>query len=120
MKKVLLVDDEEDLLETQRMFLEEKGYEVDIAKDGIEAMERVYEKKYDIILLDITIPEMDGYQVLRMIKNEPLYKDVPVIMVTAKTLKADKFRGFETGADGYLTKPYSPEELISMVNSFIK
>lgn len=120
MKKVLFVDDEEDLLETGKMFLEEVGYEVDTAKDGLEAMEKVYENRYDLILLDITIPEMDGYQVLRMIKNEPSYKDVPVILVTAKTFKADKFRGMETGANDYITKPYSPADLISVVNSFLK
>lgn len=116
--KILLVDDEEDLAETQKMFLEEAGYKVDIAKDGLEAMEKIYENQYDLILLDIAIPEINGYQVLRMIKNEPLYKDVPVVMVTAKTLKADKFRSIETGADEYLTKPYSPDELISIVRSF--
>lgn len=120
MKKILLVDDEEDLVETEKVFLEELGYGVDIAKDGLEAMEKIYKTRYDLVLLDITIPEMDGYQVLRMIKNDSLYKDVPVVLVTAKTLKTDKFRAIETGADGYLTKPYSPQELISMVRSFIK
>lgn len=120
MKRILLVDDEEDLLETGRMFLVEVGYEVDTAKDGLEAMEKVYENKYNLVLLDITIPEMDGYQVLRMVKNEPSCKDIPVILVTARTLKADKFRGKETGADGYITKPYNPPELISVVKSFLK
>ncbi|MEW6103491.1 MAG: response regulator [bacterium] len=119
MKSILLVDDEEDLVETGKMFLEDAGYEVDTAKDGLEAMEKVYEKKYGLILLDITIPEMDGYQVCRMLKNDPSYKDIPVVMLTAKTLKADKFRGMETGADEYLTKPYTPDELISAVRSFI-
>lgn len=120
MNKILLVEDEEDLAETQKIFLEDVGYKVDIAKDGLEAMEKVYETKYNLVLLDVTIPEINGYQVLRMIKNEPLYKDIPVVMVTARTLKADKFRGIETGADEYLTKPYSPNELISIVRSFLE
>lgn len=120
MKRILLVEDEEDLLETGRMFLVEVGYEVDVAKDGLDAMEKIYENTYNLVLLDITIPEMDGYQVLRMVKNEPSYKDIPVILVTARTLQADKFRGKETGADGYITKPYNPPELISVVKSFLK
>ncbi|MEW6679676.1 MAG: response regulator [bacterium] len=120
MKSILLVEDEEDLVETGKTFLIDAGYEVDTAYDGLEAMEKIYEKRYDLILLDITIPEMDGYQVLRMLKNDPSYKDTPVVLVTAKTLKADKFRGMETGADEYLTKPYNPSELLSMVKSFIE
>ncbi|MEW6481892.1 MAG: response regulator [bacterium] len=119
MKSILLVEDEEDLVETERIFLSEAGYEVDVAYDGLEAMEKVYEKRYDLILLDITIPEMNGYQVCRMLKNDPSYKDIPVVMLTAKTLKADKFRGKETGSDEYLTKPYTPDELLSAVKSFI-
>jgi len=119
MKRILLVEDEEDLAETGKIFLEEAGYEVDIAFDGLEAMEKVYNSRYDLVLLDITIPEMDGYQVLRMIKNDPIYKDIPVIMVTARTLKADRFRAKETKADGYITKPYSPNELISCIKSFM-
>ncbi len=119
MKSILLVEDEKDLVETGKMFLSDAGYEVDTAADGLEAMEKVYDKKYDLVLLDITIPEMDGYQVCRMIKNLSSYKDIPVVMLTARTLKADKFRGLETGADEYLTKPYSPNELISTVKAFV-
>ncbi|HAW50680.1 TPA: two-component system response regulator [bacterium] len=119
MKKILLVEDEEDLVETGSFFLQSAGYDVCVARDGLSAMEAIYDKKPDLIVLDIALPEMDGYQVCRMVKNSPLYKDIPIIMLTAKTLKADKFRGIETGADKYITKPYSPEELLSTVSELL-
>jgi DNA-binding response OmpR family regulator len=119
-KKILLVEDEEDIADTTRITLEAEGYEVDVAKDGLEAVEKTYQAKPDLILLDIILPEMNGYQVCRVLKNDEKYKDIPIIMLTAKTPKSDKFRGIETGADDYLTKPYDPKVLIQKVAEFLK
>ena len=118
-KKILLVDDEIDLAETGKILLEEEGYDVYLAFDGLSAVEKVYEGRPDLVVLDISLPEMDGYQVCRVLKNDPQYADIPIIMLTARTQRSDEFRGKETGADEYMTKPYSPQLLIESVNRIL-
>jgi two-component system alkaline phosphatase synthesis response regulator PhoP len=118
-KKILLVDDERDLAETGKIVLEEEGYDVQLAFDGLSAVEKVYEERPDLVVLDISLPEMDGYQVCRVLKNDPQYADIPIIMLTARTQRSDEFRGKETGADEYMTKPYSPQILIESVNRIL-
>lgn len=119
-KKILFVDDERDLAETGQILLSEEGYNVELAFDGLSAVEKVYEERPDLVVLDITLPEMDGYQVCRVLKNDPQYSDIPIIMLTARTQRSDEFRGKETGADEYMTKPYSPMELIESVKKILE
>ncbi|MDI6752632.1 MAG: response regulator [bacterium] len=118
-KKILLVDDEKDLAETGRIVLQEEGYSVELAYDGLSAVEKVYEERPDLVVLDISLPEMDGYQVCRVLKNDPQYSDIPIIMLTARAQRSDEFRGKETGANEYMTKPYSPEMLIESVKKIL-
>ncbi|MBU1599818.1 response regulator [bacterium] len=118
-KKILLVEDERDLADTGKIVLQEEGYSVELAFDGLSAVEKVYEEKPDLVILDISLPEMDGYQVCRVLKNDPQYSDIPIIMLTARTQRSDEFRGKETGADEYMTKPYSPEMLIESVKRIL-
>jgi two-component system alkaline phosphatase synthesis response regulator PhoP len=120
MAKILFVEDEEDIAETGKLLLSAKGYTVDVATDGLTAVEKVYEDRPDLVILDISIPEMDGYQVCRVIKGDPEYCNIPIIMLTARTLQSDRFRGKETGADEYITKPYDPKQLVETVEKFIK
>lgn len=120
LKRILIVEDEEDIAETTKQIVETAGYKADIAKDGLEAIDKIYKKKYHLLLLDIVLPELNGYQICRILKSEAKYKDIPIIMLTAKTPRSNKFRGIETGADEYLTKPYDSNQLIKKIKELLK
>ncbi len=114
-KKIFIVEDELDFLSTLRERLEFEGYVVATAVDGEEALGKIPEEKPDLILLDIMLPEMNGYQVCRELKCNPETETIPVVMVTAKSQESDKFWAKETGADDYLTKPFEMEELLQKI-----
>jgi two-component system alkaline phosphatase synthesis response regulator PhoP len=111
---------EQDVAELIRYHLTKEGYEVLSARTGAEALERAREKHPDLILLDVMIPQMNGWEVCRCLKREPETRDIPVIMVTGRAEEGDKVFGFELGADDYVTKPFSPRELIARIRAVVR
>ena len=116
-RKVLVVDDEKLIVKGIRFSLEQDGMEVDCAYDGEEALEMAKEKKYDIILLDLMLPKMDGFEVCQQIRE---FSNVPIVMLTAKGEDMDKILGLEYGADDYITKPFSMEELTFRIEAILR
>lgn len=119
-KKVLLVDDEEDFVDIVRTRLESNGFEVAVAYDGEEALEKVKEEKPDIIILDIVIPKVNGFDVCRKLKNDQAYKGIPIIMLTAKFQANDIKFGEAVGANAYITKPFEPQILVDKMYELLK
>jgi DNA-binding response OmpR family regulator len=116
-KKVLIIDDEVDLVETIRFPLELEGFQVLAAYNGEEGLNQARSENPDLILLDLMLPKLDGYKVCRLLKFDERYKHIPIFMLTAKTQEKDKILGKETGADEYLTKPFDIDELIAKIKS---
>jgi two-component system KDP operon response regulator KdpE len=116
-KLVLIVDDEPRMVRFVQMNLELEGYRVSTSSSGVEALDKVREEIPDLVLLDIMMPEMDGYETLERIRQ---VSTVPVIMLTVKAEEEDKVRGLELGADDYVTKPFSPRELMSRVKAALR
>jgi two-component system alkaline phosphatase synthesis response regulator PhoP len=114
-KKILAVDDERHIVRLVEVNLQRAGYEVVTAFDGREALEKVKSENPDLIVLDVMMPYMDGFEVLKNLKADPVTAEVPVIMLTAKAQDADVFRGWQSGVDCYLTKPFNPMELLTFV-----
>jgi two-component system alkaline phosphatase synthesis response regulator PhoP len=119
-KKILAVDDERHIVRLVQVNLERQGYEVVTAFDGKEALEKVESENPDLIVLDVMMPYMDGFEVLQNLKKNQSTRDIPVIMLTAKAQDADVFRGWQSGVDCYLTKPFNPMELIAFVRRIFK
>ncbi|MBC7329391.1 MAG: response regulator [bacterium] len=119
-KKILVVDDERPIVRLVQVNLEHAGYEVVTAYDGKEALEKVEQEKPDLIILDVMMPQMDGFEVMQRLQANPKTRDIPVIMLTAKAQDADVFRGWQSGVTLYLTKPFSPFELISFVRRIFR
>lgn len=117
--KILIADDELRLRKVVSMHIKKSGYEVIEANNGRHALELAKEKNPDIIVLDIMMPEMDGIEACRAIKADPNLKDKPVILLTAKAESQDIEAGMKAGAVEYLTKPFSPKELISKIKNII-
>ncbi|MFW5867902.1 MAG: response regulator transcription factor [Armatimonadota bacterium] len=114
-KKILVVDDERHIVRLVEVNLSRAGYDVATAYDGVEALEKVEEEKPDMIVLDVMMPRMDGFEVLKRLQADPDTQDIPVIMLTAKAQDADIFRGWSSGVSSYLTKPFNPRELLTFV-----
>jgi len=114
-KKILAVDDEKHIVRLVQVNLERAGYEVVTANDGKEALEKVNEENPDLVVLDVMMPYMDGFEVLQNLRRNSATRDIPVIMLTAKAQDADVFKGWQSGVDCYLTKPFNPMELLSFV-----
>jgi DNA-binding response OmpR family regulator len=116
-RRVLVVEDERDVAELMRYHLAKEGYEVAMAADGVEALRRARETHPDLVLLDLMIPELDGWEVCRSLKQGPGASDVAVIIVTGRTEEADKVLGLELGADDYIIKLFSPRELLARIRA---
>lgn len=114
-RKILACDDEPGVLRLVRANLERAGYEVALATDGREALDKVQSERPDLVILDVMMPYRDGFGVLQEIRRNPSTRDLPVILLTAKSTDADTLRGWQEGADSYLTKPFNPKELLSFV-----
>lgn len=112
MKKILVVDDEENIRAIIRKYGEFEGYSIDEAKDGMEAIIKCRENNYDVIIMDVMMPELDGFSACTEIKK---IKDIPVIMLSARGEEYDRIHGFEAGVDDYVVKPFSPKELMMRV-----
>lgn len=114
-KKILVVDDEKHIVRLVEVNLQRAGYEVVVAYDGVQALDVVKREKPDMIVLDVMMPRMNGFEVLKNLKANPETQEIPVIMLTAKAQDADIFKGWQSGVDSYLTKPFSPMELLTFV-----
>jgi two-component system phosphate regulon response regulator PhoB len=118
--KILVVDDEEDILELVRYNLARDGYRVVCAASGEQALNKAGSEPFDLILLDLMLPGIDGLEVAKKLKNKPETRHIPIIMLTAKGEEADIVTGLELGADDYVTKPFSPRILVARVKAVIR
>ena len=119
-KKILVVDDNQDSRELVVKVLKNKGYVMVEAVDGEEAVEKAVAEKPDLILLDISIPKLNGYEVTRVLKSREEFKSIPVVALTAHAMKGDRTKALEAGCEGYITKPINVRELAAQVKSFIR
>lgn len=118
-KRVLVVEDEESLLKLEIILLTVKGYEVSGVSTGSEALEKLSKESFDLVLLDIMLPDIDGYEVCRRIKEHPRHSGLPVVMLTAKKSTEDKERATTCGADDYLTKPFKSAMIIEVIERLL-
>ncbi len=116
-EKILLVEDEEKVRKIVSSYLEEAGFEVEIASDGNTALEKVLAEPPDLLILDIMLPGIDGWEIAEEVRN---YFELPILMLTARSDEDDRVKGFEKGADDYLVKPFSPRELVARVRAILK
>ncbi len=114
MSKILIIEDESAIAELEKDYLELSGFDVEVANDGEEGLEKSLTQEYDLIILDLMLPGVDGFEICRRVRAE---KNTPIIMVSAKKDDIDKIRGLGLGADDYMTKPFSPSELVARVKA---
>jgi DNA-binding response OmpR family regulator len=119
-KRILVVDDDENILNLERTILGQKGFEVTGAAGGAEALKLLGERTFDLVLLDVMMPEVDGFTVCRKIKDDPRLKDIPVIFLTAKGGGEALAEGFESGAIMYINKPFTANKLLTIVNTMLE
>lgn len=116
MDRILIIEDELSIAELERDYLEMSGFEVEIETTGDEGLERVMSEEFDLVILDLMLPNVDGFNICKKIRKE---KNIPIIMVSAKKDDIDKIRGLGLGADDYITKPFSPSELVARVKAHL-
>jgi CheY-like chemotaxis protein len=119
-KRILVVDDDENVLSLERTILEQRGFTVTTAGGGAEALEILAERDFDLVLLDVMMPEVDGFTVCRRIKEEPRTREIPVIFLTAKGGGEALAEGFESGAIMYINKPFTANKLLTIVNTMLE
>lgn len=119
-KKILVVDDEPDIVELISYNLKKDGFEVSSALDGNEALARIKKADFDFLILDLMLPGVQGMELCRILRNNPGTRHIPVIMLTAKGEEVDRIIGLEAGADDYMTKPFSPRELVARVRAVLR
>lgn len=119
-KKVLVVDDEPDIVELVSYNLRKEGFEVSSASDGEEALRRIRQGSFDFLVLDLMLPGIQGTELCRILKNDPQTEALPIIMLTARGEEVDRVIGLEMGADDYLPKPFSPRELVARVKAVLR
>ena len=116
MSRILIVEDEESIAELERDYLELSGFEVELEASGKTGLERALKEKFDLLILDLMLPEVDGFEICKQVRKE---KNTPILMVSAKKDDIDKIRGLGLGADDYITKPFSPSELVARVKAHL-
>ena len=119
-KHILAVDDEADLVELVSYSLKKEGFIVDSAPDGEAALKKIRKGRYDLIILDLMLPGLQGMEICRILRNDPKTTSLPIILLTAKGEEVDKILGLEIGADDYITKPFSPRELVARVKAVLR
>ena len=120
MAKILVIDDEVQLVEMVQMRLEAAGYEVVTASDGQEGLDKAKSVEPDLILCDVMMPKMDGYKVCGLLKNDSRYSKIPLILFTARAQQDDQDVGDEVGADAYITKPFEPSVLLAKIKKLLE
>jgi len=120
MESILIIEDEIDIANLVGFNFERNGYSVDIAHDGREGLEKILKNQPDLVILDLMLPEIDGYKILKKMQRDTRSHSIPVIMLTAKSQIDDRLKGLELGADDYITKPFSPKELILRAQAILK
>ena len=118
--KILVIDDEADLVELVAYNLRKEGFEVSSASDGEEALTKIRKGKFNLLILDLMLPGIQGMELCRILRNDPKTKNLPIIMLTAKGEEIDKIVGLEMGADDYIAKPFSPRELVARVRAVLR
>ena len=118
-KRILVVDDDEMVLMALEELLKPEGYDVDTVSSGTEALQKLDHDGYDLLMLDVIMPEMDGYELCKRIREKEKYKETPVVFLTAKSRDEDRARGLEAGGNLYLSKPISPDKLLGIVSDTI-
>jgi two-component system alkaline phosphatase synthesis response regulator PhoP len=116
----MVIEDEKEIRDLVRYNLERAGYRVAAIADGEEGLERLFASRPDVLVLDLMLPGRNGLEILREVRGEPATRDLPVIVLTARSTEMDKLLGFEHGADDYLTKPFSPRELVARVEALLR
>lgn len=119
-KKVLIVDDEIDIVETLKFILEDSGYQCYCAFDGEEGLNLAREIMPDLMILDVMMPKINGYKISRLLKYDNKYKNIPIMMITARSQDEDKMIGEETGVNEYITKPFELDYVVAKVNEYLK
>lgn len=119
-RKILVVDDEEDLRDLISYNLAKEGFDVTTATDGAEALSAIRKTHFDLVVLDLMLPGLQGMELCRIIRNNPKTENLPIIMLTAKGEEVDRILGLETGADDYISKPFSPRELIARIRAVLR
>lgn len=118
--RILIVEDEESLLKLESILLTSRGYHVRGVTDGAAALKEIVENPPDLVLLDIMMPGIDGFEVCRRIKEDPLTSGIPVVMLTAKKSSMDQSRGMQVGADAYITKPFKSVKIMEVIEGLLK
>lgn len=116
MRKILIIEDEESIADLERDYLELNGFEVEISNEGDTGLQKALNEEFDLILLDLMLPEVDGFEICRQVREK---KNTPILMVSAKKDDIDKIRGLGLGADDYITKPFSPSEMVARVRAHL-
>ena len=119
-QKILVVDDEPEAVELLEFNLKQAGFEVATAADGAEALRKARSSAPNLVVLDLMLPEIDGLEVCKMLRRDPAPKSLPIVMVTAKAAEIDRILGLELGADDYVTKPFSPRELVLRIKKILE
>jgi two-component system alkaline phosphatase synthesis response regulator PhoP len=119
-QRILVVDDDKEVVRLMRAYLEQAGFEVLVAYDGETAVHNLRREKPDLLLLDLMLPDRDGWDITRLVRSDPTLAHIPIIMLTARVEDTDKIIGLEIGADDYVTKPYNPREVVARVRARLR
>jgi two-component system alkaline phosphatase synthesis response regulator PhoP len=119
-KKILVIEDDKDIVELLKHYFQKESFVLKEASDGFSGLKKAQAEPFDLIILDIMLPEMDGFEICKQLRSDPKTSSVPLIMLTAKGEETDKIVGLELGADDYVTKPFSPKELMARVKALLR
>lgn len=117
--KLLLVDDEPGLREAVQAYLSQSGFTVEVATNGQEGLEKLQQDIPDLVITDIMMPEVDGYQLLKQMRDDPRLKSIPVVFLTARGMTSDRIQGYQARCDAYISKPFDPDELVAVVENLL-
>lgn len=119
-KRILVVDDDREIARLLRAYLEQNGYQVIVAYDGAKALQAIRQERPDLVVLDLMLPDRDGWEVTRLVRSDPALAATPIVMLTARVEDQDKIVGLELGADDYVTKPFNPREVVARVRAVLR